>query len=1068
MTGYFSPDAAQKPADPSVRGRALARVVRFGPTMVSLSALIWAAPALAQTTPSTTTVSNNSGTPLATSTSGDITVNAGASIKPPSGAAITLNSNNEVGNNGLLEFQNLNNVTGILALGGNTGSIDNAGTIEVDDTSTTTTDKNGVIHGPFANGQFRVGILVTPGTGDFVSDISNDSTGNITVKGDYSAGIYIQSNLDGSLTNAGAISISGTSSYGIKTLGTVTQGVTLSGTLVGSGQGVQGVNLGGDVTGEVLINGTISTTGYRYTTRSTDPNFLANLTADDLYQSGATITIGGNVTGGVLVDESTSTSSTGVVSVSSGVVTSTGAAPALVIGAAGRNITLGDVGTGTDAYGLEIKGSVTGSGVYDGVTSTALQIGGMVQNGSNPAALSGTVNASDGVHISGTISASAYAASATAMNMNGLIAPVIRNEGGIASVMSSDAAGASSIAMLLGPMSNVPTFQNASVITASVTGQLANAAVIVDQSGTLAEIENIGEIATTRALTDGSVVVSGANTAMDLHYNTTGVHILQFAPAGDTIVPSITGDILLGNGPNNVDIEAGTVVGNINLGSGASMLTVNNGASVKGNLDAVGGTVTLNVTNGILQINDASQLSLATLSVGAASQLIVTADPVLGTATSLSVVGPATLTPGATIGLRLSSILPGSGTYTLIQSDQLSVGTSASLLGSTPYLYNASLQTDAAAGTISATLTRKTAAQLGLPSTSAGAYEPLIGIIGQDAGLTGALLSQTTQTGLVTLYNQLLPNHSGSLFNTLAASVAAFGKPLDDRQDPVGGGFWMQETNAGVFAADHDEDPGYKAWSFGIVAGYEVPRTPLGILGVTFGASTNSVYPDQVDSAEDLHANLVDAGVYWRITKGGFSANARIAADYARISSDRVIEVLGADDLAVSRSATGAWSAYGFNARAAASYEARFGSAYLRPLMSVDYTRLIEGAYTETGPVGETTDLLSVSSRTSSRLTTFAGFAVGALYGPDHSWGPEALIGYKDVASETLGTTTARFVAGGNPFLLSSDDIPGSGAAVHLSLKGENGSGGFSLETGAETRDGLNIYDLRLTGHVQF
>ena len=93
---------------------------------------------------------------------------------------------------------------------------------------------------------------------------------------------------------------------------------------------------------------------------------------------------------------------------------------------------------------------------------------------------------------------------------------------------------------------------------------------------------------------------------------------------------------------------------------------------------------------------------------------------------------------------------------------------------------------------------------------------------------------------------------------------------------------------------------------------------------------------------------------------------------------------------------------------------------------------------------------------------------MGALYGPDHSWGPEVLVGYKGVLSENLGVTTAQFVAGGSPFTLSADNLSGQGAAARFSLRGENGSGGFSVETGAETRDGLNIYDLRLTGHVQF
>lgn len=1047
MTGYFSPNAAQ---DLSARA-ALARLLRFGPTMVSLSALVWAAPALAQTT-----ISNATTTPLVTSKAGDVTINQGGSIKPPSGVAVTIDSNNSVTNGGVIEFQNLNNVVAIAARGGFAGTISNNSTIEVDDTSTTTTDGNGIIHGPFANGSGRFGIQVT-GLSPFIGDIDNSGAANITIKGDNSAAISVETDLTGTIVNAGTISVSGTNVVGIRTLGAVGKGVTLSGSLVASGQGAQGVNLGGDVTGQVLISGSYSSTGYRYTSRSTDSNFLSHLTADDLFQSGPTVTVGGNVTGGVLV---ATAGITGNVTGAAGSISSIAGAPALLVGAAGKNITLGnvDAGAGTEPYGLSVQGSIVGNGVYDGVASTGVQLG--MTGG-------GTVNTTGGIHVSGAVSSSAYAASATAFHLSGVTAPVFRNDGSIQAVMNSDAAGAAAQALVIEAGSNVGALQNANVISSTVSGEKADSIAIVDRSGSLSEIENIGQISTGRGLTSATTAVTGANTALDLHMNTTGVHVLQDAPTGDTFSPSITGSVLLGSGADRVEVLAGTVTGNVDLGAGANSLTIDNGAGVRGNLDAAGGTVALSVGTGSLQINDASQLKLTSLSLGGASSLIVTADPSLGRATNLDVAGSANIANGATIGVRLASVLPGSATYTIIQANQLAAGVvGTTLLGSTPFLYNTTLSTNAAAGTISATLTRKTAAQLGLPATSAGGYEPLIAVIGQDAGLQGALLSQTTQAGTIGLYNQLMPNHSGALFNAIATSVAAFGRPLDDRQDPVGGGFWIQETNSGLFADARTNDPGYKVWSFGAVAGYEVPRTPLGILGVTFGASTNEVYPDDRDSATDLHANLVDAGVYWRMTRGGFSANARVGIDYARISSDRVIEVLGGDGLAVTRRANGSWGAFGFNARGTVSYEARFANYYVRPLASLDYVRLSEGSYTESGG-GNVMDL-SVASRSSSRLGAFAGVAVGALYGPDRSWGPEALIGYKGVFNDVLGVTTARFVGGGDAFTLRSDEISGSGAAVHLSVRGENGSGGFAVETGAEARDGLNIYDLRLTGHVQF
>lgn len=1063
MTGYFSPDAARSLAQEPPRGpanrRILARVLLAGPAMVSASALLWAAPALAQTAATSTTVSDNRTTPVVTSTAGDVTINSGASIKPPSGAAVTQDSNNAVTNNGLIEFQNLDNVTAILSKGANTGSITNNGTLEVDDTSTTTTDSNGIVHGPFANGTGRFGIRAI-GPGTLAADISNGQVGAITIKGDNSAGISVETNLTGALSNLGTISVSGTNSFGIRTTGTVSNGVTLSGTLSASGQGAQGVNLGGDVTGQVLINGAISTTGYRYTTRSTDPTFLGHLGADDLLQSGAAVTVGGSVSGGILVDAITTTdTTTGLASTVAGSISSTAAAPALVVGAVGKNIVIGNVGTTTDAFGIEIKGSVGGSGVYDGVTATGLQVG--VAGG-------GTVNTSGGIRISGSVSAQSYAASATAVTLNGVIVPVFRNEGAISAVMNSDAAGAMSAGVLIGAGSNVSVFQNAATLTASVAGQKADVIALSDSSGTLSEIENIGTITTARTLSTTGAPITGRNIALDLHLNTTGVHILQDQPTGDTDVPAITGSVLLGSGADRLEILAGTVTGNVDLGAGANSLTIDNGAAVKGNLDAAGGTVALSVANGSLQINDASQLKLTSLNLGATSSLVVTADPAVGQATNMNVAGVATIANGAKIGVRLASILPGTATYTLIQATQLnSSAADSTLLSSSPFLYNTSLTTNAAAGTITATLSRKTAVQLGLPTNTASAFEPLIANIGKDTGLEGALLIQTDRTGLINLYNQLLPNHSGSVFNTVAASVSAFARPLDDRQDPKGGGFWMQETNAGVFANGKNDDPGYKAWSFGVVAGYEVPRTPLGILGATFGASTDQIYPDSVDSAEDLHANLVDAGVYWRMTKGGFSANARVGADYVKISSDRVIDVLGGDGLAVHRAASGRWSAFGVNARAAVSYEAHLGgNFYIRPQGNLEYMRLAEGSYSETGG-GDGMDL-AVASRTSSRLTAFAGVAVGALYGPDKSWGPEALVGYKAVASDVLGTTTARFVAGGDAFTLRSNDISGQGAVAHFSLKGENGSGGFALETGAEARDGLNIYDLRLAGHIQF
>ena len=1049
MTGYFSPITAEIAG----QRRRWARILRFGPPLVSATALIWASQAFAQTT-----ISNDTTAPLATSKTGNLTIAAGGTVKPASGVAVTIDSNNTVANSGVIQFQNIDNTTGVLIQGGHTGALTNNNTIQVDDTSTTTTDSNGVVHGPFATGTNKFGVRVV-GPGDFTGPITNAVGGVITIKGDNSAGISVETNMTGSIGQLGSLTIQGNNSVGIRTTGAVTGDVTLGGTVSALGQGTRAASIGGDVSGAFVINGAVSASGYRYTTRSTDATFLSHLTADDLLQGGPAVTVAGSVGKGILVDSTSTTSSTGTVTTVSGSVSSAGAAPALVVGAVGRDVHIGDVGTGADAFGVEIKGTVLGNGVYDGVTATGIQLG--VAGG-------GAVTTGDGIRVSGSVNTTAFAASATTLQLNsGASAPLIRNEGTIGASMSSDAAGAAARAIDIEAGANVHTLANASSIGASVAGQKGDAIAIVDKSGSLSEVENIGTIAAGRTLTDVTAPITGRVIAMDLSANTGGVHLVQKDMSAGVTPPSIVGSVLLGSGSDQVEILGGKLTGDLSLGAGANSLTIDGGSTVSGALTAQGGTLALSVGAGTLDMKSASQLKLTSLSLGSGSSLIFTADPASNTATKLDVAGNATIASGAKIGVRLNDILQTSATYTLIRADHLTAGTiDSSLLGSVPFLYTSSLTTDTTAGTINATLSRKTAAQLGLSATIAGAYEPLIQNIGKDSGLQGALLAQTTRAGLINLYNQLLPNHSGGLFNIAAASISAFARPIDDRQDPNGGGFWLQETNLGVVSTGHGDDPGYKGWSIGAVGGYEFPRTSLGILGASLGVSSNQVYPDNVDSAEDLHTTLMDAGVYWRTTHGGFSANVKVGGDYMKVTSARVIAVLGGDGLGVTRTANGSWSAYGFNARGMVSYEKRFGRYYVRPQLSLDYLMLSEGSYTETGG-GPAMDL-TVNSRTSSRLAAFAGVAVGATYGPDHSWGPEVLVGYKGVASESLGDTTARFVGGGDAFTLRADSISGQGAAAHLSLKGENGSGGFAIETGAEARGGLAIYDLKLAGHVQF
>ncbi|MDB5452864.1 MAG: hypothetical protein JWO33_1442, partial [Caulobacteraceae bacterium] len=943
MTGKVSPNACE------IAGRRRVIGLRFGPPLVSLTALVWAGQASAETS-----VASARTTPISTSTAAsgapdNITITADGSVKPPSGVAVTLDSDNTVSNSGTIQIQDVSDTTGVLVLGGHTGAVTNSNAITFNETAVAVdSDGDGNLDGAFASGVRRFGVRVI-GPGAFTGTITNAAGGMITVQGDDSAGVSVETDLQGALANLGAISVIGSRSVAVRTTGAVGGDVTLFGSIIATGEAAQGVALDGDVLGGVVVQGTITATGYRYTTRSTDTTFLSNLDSNDLLQGGSALTIKGNVARGLFLDAAPldldpnnadeDGDGTPDASETTASVASYGAAPAIVVGAVGRDVSLGNVGAGDLAYGVVIKGAVLGSGVYDGVSATGLQLG--VAGG-------GAVSTGGGVHVTGSVTGTSYAADATALLLNrGASAPLLRNDGVIgASVIAEGLVAARAVDIEAGASTSL--LQNAGVINAGLSGEKGDATAVLDRSGTLTTIQNVGTIAAVITPTDDAndtddadtnplnEVITGKAVAIDVSANSTGVGILQFDTSAGLTPPAIIGEIRFGSGSDRLDVLGGSVTGAITFGAGANALTIDGGATVAGAITANGGTLGLAVGNGSLQIDNIGVINLSSLSLASTSQLMLTVDPAGGGATQLNVAGAANLASGAKIGVRLTSLLKNSATYTLIRADSLTVASlDTTLLGSVPYLYTSSLLTNAGAGTVSLALSRRSAADLNLPAATSAAYEPLIVAIDRDADLRNALLMQTDRAGFMALYNQFLPNHSGGVFQLAAASVDGFSRSIDDRQDTEGGGVPVQELNTGILADSQTDQPGYKGWGIGMVGGYEMPALPFGVLGLTFGLSSSQLNEDGSAGAENLTTNLIDAGGYWRLTRGAFSVNAHVAGDYLTVSSDRLVQTLGADGLGITRTATGHWSGYGVNGRVRASYELHLRNAYLRPQASV-------------------------------------------------------------------------------------------------------------------------------------
>ncbi|MCK5749245.1 MAG: hypothetical protein KAH44_23735, partial [Oricola sp.] len=192
-----------------------------------------------------------------------ITANGAIEIDDTDGvAAVTLDSNNTVSVVGEITMTETDNAQGILIKDGFSGSVTVSGDIVFDDGYTREDDDDDKdLDGPYAVGVNRTGILLESG-GVFTGDINIQPGGVIDVEGNQSAGIVLNSELDGSLVLDGTIEVLGDDALGIGIRENVSGDVLLSGTISAKGEDAAGVVVTGAVDGLFTNEGVITSTGF--------------------------------------------------------------------------------------------------------------------------------------------------------------------------------------------------------------------------------------------------------------------------------------------------------------------------------------------------------------------------------------------------------------------------------------------------------------------------------------------------------------------------------------------------------------------------------------------------------------------------------------------------------------------------------------------------------------------------------------------------------------------------------------------------------------------------------------
>lgn len=1075
-----------------------------------------------------TTITSSTSNALKTSTAGNITINAGGSVNVKTGEAVTVDSSNSVSNAGSITMNVAgNSTTGLKLIAGNTGEITNSGTIDLEDGySRPDANKDGLPDGPWATGTDRRGLWLT-GPGAFTGNITN--SGGITVKGESSYGVALDSVLTGNFASTGTITVTGDNSYGFRSTAAINGVAPVSGTaealhIGGSvsvtGNASQGIDVEGDVTGgRVTFDGSVTVTGFSSTNRFVGTVFN-KLDPSDLAQSGPAVTLAGNLSNGALFDATptgnisatTDLDGDGVADTTqkTSAITVFGSAPALQIGSAAQtnDITLGAVGTGNATaaadynYGLIVKGSIAADGVWDRYTPTsgpqqqfsavAVQIG----------AGGGNVTIAGGIRNTGNITAQAFQSHATGIELkSGAEADTIRNEGVIKAQTVGANPGDDAVAILIGSGATTHTITNSGAINATVTGEtnvsvIGNPTAIRDVSGTLTDIENRGSIV---AMDDSGIPADEdlRTTAVDASNNTTGVTIHQYQLATSDPTPGMLGSIYLGTGADTLDVTAGTVTAPIlNFGSGADQLIVNGpiaGGNITTTTSVIGaiyqgdGQLAIDVASGYLQQNNSHTLGIKDLHVGTTGTLVVTVDPSGGTPTGGFVVsGNAVFDNNSSLGIHFAHVVHGIATQQFVLVDA-SGGTltvngainTSTLQANTPYLYEAAFDpSQIAAKKIVVDITPRTAQQLGMNGAEAQAYHPFLDALTNttgDTNIESAFLAQTTKDGFFKLYDQLMPIDAAAPLLSLASGVDEVSRAMTDRRpvaEPGETTGWAQEIDFYANKKEHDS-PGFSSFGFGIASGME-RGTALGALGVSFAFTSSNLNAPATVNNDNNTANLLELGLYWRASTEHWRAWLRGAGGYAWFDSRRSFN--GTAQILTARSK---WSGYSAALAGGVSFQETFGRFFIRPEANIEYFYLNQGSHKEAGAsetCGSGNATISCDSfdlgfeRSSAEMATAVVMLnMGAKFGQDGWLQPEIHIGYRDNFLFDTGNGSAYFVQNpGELFALTSDSLKGGGAVIGFRIMATGPGGFLALEGDTDLLKYYKRYQILIRAGYRF
>ncbi len=556
---------------------------------------------------------------------------------------------------------------------------------------------------------------------------------------------------------------------------------------------------------------------------------------------------------------------------------------------------------------------------------------------------------------------------------------------------------------------------------------------------------------------------------------------------------AVIGDVAFGDFADTLHVfgsaaQNATVTGNIDFGTGHNILTLDNHASVTGNVVATGGDVAVTVgqasgsVSSLTLTNSTQGLTVSNLTVNDGSTLNVSISQAFNSLNTAGYVGPViksaagtiNLTANSSFGINFGSFIstPGGNAaqFVLLEAPRNNlilsnyqaisdkINPSGTSSGQIPFLftgavctYNVGAASDCASGsaTDSELVLKLTPKKIGtgtnelnLTGNAANIFDAANAALANDDALGAAIINGVTDTTTAqAAYEGFLPDLSGSSRAVAISLTDPATGPVGARQralrmyaaQPGGTTMWGQEfaqrLNSGV------DIGGYRSTGFGFVLGADSGSPENGRYGGAFTFFSG----DQTNKA----TNFTKTSNEWYMLSGytdwrgkGLFLDTQVSVGYGNLNGKRYLELTNpANAVVTKRTATSKRAGLLVSGGLTTGAVFTYGGTVLIPQVSIDALTMREAGYTESGG-GNGFDLkvqpyYANSARGSVGVTVRQDIDFNGFYVQ-----PQGRVGYRyDFLADPV-KLKAAFASVGNQFTLTGPDpergdvIAGGGLAV--------------------------------------